>query len=203
MSRSRSARYGLKYVGSVDAPRRPGPIILATDASVAQNLVGCAFLATTGRFGLQGHTYPTYISGPDRTTIAELRAVGLAMPKLGLSESPEPVLILCDSQAALRYLADWAGGSERFPDGYLRTTRGQGQRPTLVDLQLRVQKYASLLTFQHQKGHAGHALNETADSMSKLAIRSVREGSTAVRAAPDLGRMWAERTLRDFHRDTA
>ncbi|MFJ8677310.1 RNase H family protein [Streptomyces sp. NPDC093589] len=175
-----------------------GPLLLATDASIADGHVSAGYIATSGHAGLHAHRYPRYLADAGaRTAVGELRAVDLGLRAV-LAEHPgRPVEVLVDSMAALRFLQNWHSGGCTMPAGYSTATRSQGAAPTLVKLCRRVQEAGHLLSFGHEKAHAGHPLNETADSLAKLGLRTLR-GAVPRTELPRLVTLWAERALADF-----
>lgn len=170
------------------------PVMVATDASSAETSCALGWIATSGHYGLRAHPYPPYVSGPDRVTIAELRAVDYALQQIR-GEFQGPVHLLIDSRAALRFITSWQGGGEEFPRGY-SLSRARGKRPTLVRLQARMRR-SPTTTVAHVRAHTGQGLNEAADSLSKLASRYLQGWHDQPEVAR-LAQQWAERTL-DSH----
>ncbi|MEV6763715.1 hypothetical protein AB0N16_24375 [Streptomyces sp. NPDC051105] len=146
-----------------------GPIVLATDASLGgPDRVASGYLATTGHASLRAHLYPKYLARPhSRVVVTELRAVYWGL-KAVLHEHPgRPIEVRVDNLQALRHLHSWQQGGTDMPEGYDTHLRSQGRRPSLVKLQL-LAEYTPHLTFVYEKAHAGHPLNEAADSLAKL-----------------------------------
>jgi ribonuclease HI len=172
-----------------------GPVILATDACVDERRASAGFLATTGHYGAVGHTYDAVISGPQRTEVAELRAVAYGLRRLYNNGVPSetPVDVRIDSPAALGFLHGWVRGSTRMPSDY-RSWRTSDNTPTLELLRRLVVSNAATLTFSFEKGHVGHVLNEAADSLAKLGLRCSK-GYFASETFPDLARKYADRDL--------
>ncbi|MGW3150469.1 MULTISPECIES: ribonuclease H family protein [Streptomyces] len=63
-------------------------------------------------------------------------------------------------------------------------------------------EYTPDLTFVHQKAHAGHPLNEAADSLAKLGLRCV-SGGVPLTELPRLVPLWAPGGLADHRRSRA
>ncbi|MGW1976719.1 RNase H family protein [Streptomyces sp. NPDC001889] len=184
----------------VAVPRAPGPLVVATDASVSHGIVSSGYLATSGHAGLHAHRYPRHFAdSSSRTAVAELRAVDTGLRAVLHAHPGESVEVRVDSTDALRFLRAWQRGGENMPAGYSTATRLQGNAPTLVKLCHRVQLHAPLITFAHEKAHAGHPLNEVADSLAKLGLRTLR-GTVPRTELPRLVTLWADRTLADFRR---
>ncbi|WP_431983801.1 RNase H family protein [Streptomyces qinglanensis] len=175
-----------------------GPLILATDASIAAEHVSSGYIATSGHGGLHAHRYPRHLADPKaRTAVGELRAVDCGLRAVLAAHPGQPVEVRVDSMAALHFLRNWHSGGTRMPDGYSTAARAQGGAPTLVKLCHRVQQAAPLLTFVHEKAHVGHPLNEVADSLAKLGLRTLR-GDVPRGELPRLVALWTERTLADY-----
>jgi ribonuclease HI len=182
----------IKAYGTVPAQR--GPVVLATDAAVEPQRIGGGFLATSGHYGVRAHPYSSEISGPSRVVVAELRAVLWGLQQV-TQVVTGPVMVLIDSTDAIRYLTLWAGGATDLPDGY-DTWRPSGNASSLERLQALVQGRPGL-AFKHEKGHAGHALNEAADSLAKLGLRASC-GKVAKAEVARLAEFYAAQRLRDY-----
>ncbi|MEH0934247.1 ribonuclease HI [Micromonospora psammae] len=108
-----------------------------------------------------------------RVLINELRAVDFLLS--AYDEAPAGLTVLLDSLTALRYLRRWQGGkTAAMPAGYSLRQRRWSAQPTLVRRAEQVSRRRDL-SFQHVKGHSGHALNEAADGLSHMARRRVGE----------------------------
>ncbi|KWX02270.1 hypothetical protein TH66_11055 [Carbonactinospora thermoautotrophica] len=171
-----------------------GPIVVATDAATQNGRVGYAFVTTAGRFGLGAFPHPERIVGPAQTLVAELRTVNVAIE----SDGNHPFIILCDSQDAVEYLRAWRRGNLIYPDGYT-LYRKNGRTPTLVKLSRKLASNPRRYKVEWVKGHAGHPLNEVADSMAKLALRTLN-GYFSWEEAIGLARRYAHRTLSEVAR---
>lgn len=95
----------------------------------------------------------------------------------------EPLTILCDSQYAINCCTKWLPGWKR------KGWRKADGKPVLnrdlleqIDGQLRGRK----VSFEWVKGHAGHALNEAADTRARAAATAFRDG-TPVDRGPGMG----------------
>lgn len=181
--------------GRVSARRdRPGTLVAATDTSVRGGAYGIGYVVDDGRWGMHGrpfrHQDPT---GPSTVLVGELRAVGLLLDHA--ADAPD-LLLLVDSLPALRYLRAWRrGDTSLMPDGYDLRPRRTGP-PTLVRLAERVARRPGLRA-EHVKGHSGHPLNETADSLASIARRRVTEPFDSTARAEGL----VEAFLRAWHTD--
>ncbi|MFJ5559512.1 hypothetical protein ACIQCD_19405 [Streptomyces sp. NPDC093250] len=186
------------FDGAVKAVSRT-PIVLATDASVAGDKVGTGYLATTGETGLRAHAYPQYLTAPRvRVVVTELRAVYWGLRRIFAAHPGRPVEVRVDNLDALDLLHEWQRGSDRMPDGYETRLRSQGRRPSLVKLQMYAE-YTTGLTFVHEKAHVGNPLNEAADSLAKLGLRSLR-GRVPATEIPRLVPLWASGALAEYRR---
>ncbi|MEV4788562.1 hypothetical protein AB0K53_24460 [Streptomyces tuirus] len=186
------------FDGAVKAVSRT-PIVLATDASVAGDKVGTGYLATTGETGLRAHAYPQYLTAPRvRVVVTELRAVYWGLRRIFAAHPGRPVEVRVDNLDALDLLHKWQRGGDRMPDGYETRLRSQGRRPSLVKLQMYAE-YTPGLTFVHEKAHVGNPLNEAADSLAKLGLRSLR-GRVPATEIPRLVPLWASGALAEYRR---
>ncbi|MEU7470760.1 hypothetical protein AB0A94_19885 [Streptomyces sp. NPDC044984] len=186
------------FDGTVKAVART-PIVLATDASVTGDKVGTGYLATTGETGLRAHAYPQYLTTPRfRVVVTELRAVYWGLRRIFAAHPGRPVEVRVDNLDALDLLHEWQRGGYRMPDGYETRLRSQGRTPSLVKLQMYAE-YTPNLTFVHEKAHAGNPLNEAADSLAKLGLRSVR-GRVPAAEIPRLVPLWASGALAEYRR---
>ncbi|MFI9615371.1 hypothetical protein ACIHCM_27460 [Streptomyces sp. NPDC052023] len=102
-----------------------------------------------------------------------------------------------DSLDALALLHEWQSG-DRMPDGYETRLRSHGRRASLVTLQMYAQ-YTPGLAFFHEKAHVGNPLNEAADSLAKLGLRSLH-GMVPVTEIPQLVPLWASGALAEYRR---
>lgn len=163
-----------------------GPIVLATDASVGPDRVASGYLATTGHTGLRAHLYPKHLVRPrSRVVVTELRAVYWGLKAVLHTHPGRPIEIRVDNLQALRHLHSWQQGGTDIPEGYDTHLRSQGRQPSLVKLQL-IAEYTPHLTFVHEKAHAGHPLNEAADSWPSLAC-----GACAAPSRAPNSRVWS------------
>ncbi|WP_262285531.1 ribonuclease HI [Micromonospora sp. MA102] len=150
------------------------PVVAATDASWKGRAGGIAYVVSDGHYGLRGRgTGRLDPTGASRVLINELRAVDFLLS--AYEEAPAGTTVLVDSMVALRWLRRWqAGDVTSMPAGYSLRQRRWADRPTLVRLAEMV-SHRPGLSFQHVKGHSGHALNEAADGLSHMARRRVEE----------------------------
>ncbi|WP_055495636.1 RNase H family protein [Streptomyces sp. TP-A0356] len=179
-----------------------GAIVLATDASVGPDHVASGYLATTGHTGLRAHLYPRYLVRPhSRVVVTELRAVYRGLKAVLGTIPGRPIEVRVDNLQALRYLHGWQQGGTDMPEGYDTHLRSQGRKPSLVKLQM-LAEYTPHVTFVHEKAHAGHPLNEAADSLAKLGLRCLR-GTVPRTELPRLVPLWATGALTDYRRSQA
>lgn len=191
-------RRQVHYEGAVKALRQR-PIVLATDASVAADKVGTGYLATSGETGLRAHVYPRHlVRARARVVVTELRAVYWGLRRVVVAHPGQPVEVRVDNLAALGFLHEWQNGGSRMPDGYETRLRARGRRPSLVELQMYAE-HTPGLTFVHEKAHVGNPLNEAADSLAKLGLRSLR-GTVPATEIPRLVPLWASGALAEYRR---
>lgn len=181
----------LTFHGRATSASPERKITIATDAAVDQTKVAMGYLTSHGHYGLSVHPYPDTLSGTARTDVAELRAVMFALNEVFDEESRPPVRLLTDSRDALSYLTEWRQGGDRMPPGYDTALRSGGTPSTLVILSRKMRRH-QMITARLLKGHAGHPLNETADSLAKLGLRTTR-GWNGARQARGLASAWARR----------
>lgn len=161
-------------------------VLIATDAAVNRQRarVGSGYIATSGLYGLAAHPQPAAIVGSDATTVAELRAIWRAVNAAG-QDADGKITILTDSLAAMRYLRSWQKGQlPAYPAGYLlRAQRPSGKTSSLEQLAQVMAGDGARYTIEKVAGHTGNILNEAADSLAKLALRTgTRSGVTAAEA---------------------
>jgi ribonuclease HI len=161
-------------------------VLIATDAAVnrSSGRVGSGYIATSGLYGLAAHPQPAGIVGHDATTVAELRAIWRAVNAAG-QDAEEPITVLTDSAAAVRYLRSWQKGQlPAYPAGYqLRDQRASGKTSSLEQLAQVMRDNGARYTITKVAGHTGNVLNEAADSLAKLALRTgTRSGCTKAEA---------------------
>lgn len=172
------------------------PLIIATDAAVdpLRHRTGMAYLSTDGAWGLVLRPAET-AGGPESEVLAcELRAVFYALDRT----IPEgPVTVLTDSASAVTYLNAWRHGEERYPPGYAPKLNHRRGISYLAALRRKVHSAPQRYTFQWQRGHEGHPLNEFADSAAKLALR-VESGEAGRSEASQLPPSWAQARLKEW-----
>jgi ribonuclease HI len=153
----------------------PGPVTVATDASRlpgGSSWYTTGYVATTGQFGLHAVPSPEIHTGRNDMLVTELRALARAAAVIN-PYGEGPVTFLTDSQAAAGFAAGWLRGGQDFPDGY-RLTRNSGSQPILVILAQLLAASPGLYRVEWVTGHTGHPLNETADSLARLAARTAQ-----------------------------
>lgn len=181
-------------------------VVVATDAAVnfQRHRAGLGFVTTSGLFGLSAHPQPQGVVGRSASTVAELRSIWRAVSALHDGGDPFPsVAILTDSDDALELIRTWqAGDTGVFPAGYqLREQRVSGNQSSLEKLAGLMADSGGYYTVRKVTGHAGHHLNEAADSLAKLALRSgTRSGLTSGEAVTAAARI-AEFRLRDYWKE--
>jgi ribonuclease HI len=111
--------------------------------------------------------------------VAELRAAWRAVSALIDSRFARAnITVLTDSSEALDYLRKWQAGQEVYPAGY-QLQRLSGRRSSLEQLAEQLRHDGNRYTLSKVRGHAGHHLNEAADSLARLALRcGTRNGVT-------------------------
>ena len=165
------------------------PVIVGTDGSYKIDLrerairhpISWGYLATNGIYACGAAPIPHVVTGPDKSTIAELRAIWWALHRL---IPDHPVTIVTDSMDSVELIEAWRSGDPRMPFGY-RTERRSGRLATLVRLARLVTNHPSLVTATWVRGHSGHPLNEAADTLAKI------------------GRAWANRKITKLEAETA
>lgn len=172
------SRKNVEVTGAIPQDKRFDPasgVIVATDASVSGPLkrTGAGFVATPGLFGVTGHPYQLAIEGRNPVVVAELRAVWQAVSALIRSPfARAQVTVLTDSADALGFLRKWLDGVEVYPVGYqLQAHRASGKRSSLELLSEQLRYDGARYTVTKVHGHAGHQLNEAADSLARLGLR--------------------------------
>lgn len=176
-SRPKNAiRDGLR--GNVNVPASTGTRVIAADGSHKGRYLGWAYIASTGQWGLAAEDYGGR-EDPDAwpgAVIAELRAAEMAAHDI-----PGPAVILVDSTGAIGFLTAWQSGDlARMPPLADEAPQTRAARRA-VNRQRAVAEIATTiagrrdLAFKHVHGHAGHLLNEAADSLAKIA-RECRAG---------------------------
>jgi ribonuclease HI len=154
-----------------------GTVTIATDAAVnfTRARAGSGFIATSGLFGLAAHPQPREIAGSSAATVAELRAIWRAVhAAAGDAACRNRIVILTDNQDAVRYLRAWQRRETlRYPSGYqLRDARASGNMSSLEKLSEVMAMDGARYDIRKVTGHRGDILNEAADSLAKLALRT-------------------------------
>lgn len=170
--------------GRITAVR--GPLIIVTDTDEDPYGISGGYLATSGHYGFAAHAYPTQVSEPDRTTVAELRAVELALHAVG-PNARTPARICCGSTDAVAWLHRWKNGDSELPEGS-RALRTHTESSALSQLQLCAEHMPNL-QFEHMEGHAGQSLREAAGALARLGLRTSGGVVPEIRAG-ELARVW-------------
>lgn len=145
-------------------------LLIATDGSWKIPKDGCGYVSRNGYWALAGR----HIAGPRQLNpipvagvgglVAELRAVGMALEHF----PGRKISFLIDSETAISYLRYWqVGDVARMPSGYSLRPRIGGSLPALMRI-AGVVAASEGLRFTHVRSHAGHVLNEVADSLAKI-----------------------------------
>lgn len=179
----RDLAFSARYLGG----GRPDSdlVVVATDAALDTTRVAGGYIASSGHYGCWAHPYPHQTGSIDRTTTAELRAVLWGLEAVLPDTPTQTIQVLTDSQSAVTLLKAWANGDLLWKPG--------DHKPTWSRLQ-DIVKDTPRLRFEHQKGHAGHPMNETADSLAKLAFRYSR-GQMPKADVPVIATQWCEKRL--------
>ncbi|WP_285759100.1 RNase H family protein [Nocardiopsis ansamitocini] len=173
ISARRAARTLSGHHGRVQRWSGTTPLVAATDASVKGRHAGMGYVTSDGRWGMRSWGSSAHDpSGPSRVLVQELRAVALLLQVLA---ADTPAVLLVDSAVARRYLRLWqSGGTPELPAGYDAAPRRAGRLPSLVRLgQAMAERPGIQVTAV--KGHSGHLLNETADSLAGMARRRLAD----------------------------
>lgn len=123
------------------------------------------YLTTAGTYGLGTSLVPGNITGYERATQAELRAIWWALVRTARSH---PVRVFTDSLDAVELASDWRAGRYRMPAGY-SVERASGREATLMQLARLIHVDADRITIVKVQAHSGHPLNEGADALAKMA----------------------------------
>lgn len=168
----------LRYIDWVPNIPRPRRLVLATDATGlhrGDSTSSIGFIYSHGLFGFAANPNPISIVGRSRITIGELRAVHyalLSLDRYSPNDNRRPITLLCDSQAAIRYLEFWRAGQLVYPRGYSLEVRHNGRQPSLVTLAERLAAHPSRLlptwTAGHPTGRPSHPLNHAAHQLARL-----------------------------------
>lgn len=153
---------------TVGATTLPRVIIAAADGSALSNPgpAGWAWYIDDDRWARGGWPLGT-------NNMGELMAVlDLLRQTRGLSDR---LHVLCDSQYVINSVTKWMPGWKRR--GW---KKGDGKPVLNVDLmqQLDAELRGRNVTFEWVKGHAGHTMNEAADSLANGAARAFQNGET-------------------------
>ncbi len=125
----------------------PAPRVVATDASILPGSPGAGIAVSSS----EGIIWQEHLLHTRDTTIAELTALCRALEH---TPGSQPLLVLSDSQAAIRY-----------------ATSATPKRSDIASLATAIKRLAAKRTveFRWVKAHTGHELNEAADLAAKEA----------------------------------
>lgn len=146
------------------------PLTVATDGSVRGCFTGYGWLASDGRFRLQGSKKPTGLSTKRAVLLTELSAIDDALRSL----PGHPLLVLTDSTVAATVVSDWMVGCEFYPTGF---PSGTADKHPLSAIRESIHRNRDRLSCRWVKAHRGDPLNEGADALARLASRYVRGDS--------------------------
>ncbi|MGU3499462.1 RNase H family protein [Mycobacterium sp. C31M] len=146
------------------------PMVIATDGSVRDMHAGFGWLTSSGEYGLANYRSRSRTVGTEPVLVAELCAIGDAVCQL----PGRRLTILCDNRRAVDMVRRWISGDPVLPVNY--------PTPVSVERALHVFRrriYADgpRLEIGWVRGHSGHALNEGADALARLASRQRRGDS--------------------------
>jgi hypothetical protein len=172
-----------------------GPVIVGINASADASRLAGGWLATSGHYGARARPFPVDISGPNRTTVAELHVALWALSAV-CADIPRGMTLRTSSQTALRFLTMWQRGGTVMPDGYRSAWRSDGRAPALNELQLLVE-HTPALHLEHASAET-EGLVATADSLARLALRYSKGMVQEESEVTTLARTYAQRDLPDY-----
>lgn len=117
----------------------------------------------------------------DPVVVVELRAAALGC-RTANSSGDREIVLLTDSEDTLRFLDGWTTGERMaLPEGY--PAHHRDGKLSLLARWARQLAAGDMVVHAHwQRGHVGHNLNELADPLAKLALRT-KDKAEAHRAA--------------------
>lgn len=159
-------------IAGTSRPKAAVPVVYATDGSAIRSKggkvwwTGFGWVCTDGRWELGACPIPHDQIGRQASTVSELRAVWHAVHHR--MPGPKGLVLLTDCTQATWYLDQWAAGDvDVMPPGYVGTMNSR-RTPMLRRLAMLVAEHHPLLAWSHVSGHAGHLLNECADSLARI-----------------------------------
>lgn len=147
-------------------------LTVAADGSVRGRFGGYGWLASDGRYGLQGRIDSRTFIGCRASMVAELRAIDDAVRKV----PGRRLNIFCDNSYAVSMARKWMDGQQILPEGY-RTERAAGKTAGLLIAQRRLHLNRARIDIRWTRSHQGEPLNEGADALARLASRYIRGDS--------------------------
>lgn len=157
----------------------PGPVVYYTDGSVSRRpiavvggrmwLTGWGYLATDGHYGCGPYPQFDQVAGTGLAVVTELRAIWHAVGHLLPTTR---VSVVTDSKSAAQTLTRWQDGDSAMPRGYTGSKR---KVSTLQQLRAAVTANPQHLTIETVKSHSGDVLNEAADTLAQLGMRTARD----------------------------
>jgi len=144
----------------------PQRTVVATDGSCLTNPGpgGWAWACEDGRNGSGGHAGTT-------NNLMELRAV---YELLGAFAPATPLLIQADSMYVINIFTRWLPGWRAR--GWLTAAKKPVLNRDAIEL-IAERLEGRDVRWEHVKGHSGHPLNETVDTLARTAAERIRDGS--------------------------
>lgn len=154
--------------------------------------LGYGYVGVGGQYGFKAANTWSYEVGTKPALVAELQAVWLLLTRQP-PKCATTMTVLLDSEDAIRHLDAWAAGFRDMPKGY--TAIAAHEKLHLRHLARMVEQHRDHVTFQQVKGHSGHLLNECADSLARIARRSLVVDTSCARWVPKKDSKRRARTL--------
>jgi ribonuclease HI len=152
--------------GTMRSPGSRG-VVVATDGSVRdigkrRAHVGAAYLDDAGDWWMEWRLHPKHLPSAHLALHAELRAIRNAETK-----HLHPVTIWSDCADAVELVKRWKSGDMIPIPGYCGRS--------LVHFARRLRDKPDRVEVKWLRGHHGHALNEGADTLARLASRAHKD----------------------------
>lgn len=123
-------------------------LTVALDGSVRGRFGGYGWLASDGRYGLQGRIDSRRFIGCRASMVAELRAIDDAVRKV----PGRRLNIFCDNSYAVSMARKWMDGQQILPEGY-RTERAAGKTAGLLIAQRRLHLNRARIDIRWTRSH--------------------------------------------------